>query len=467
MLSVDQISRMDLPALARDPRVTLRNRREPRLDGHAVVYAMKRAQRASDNPALQAAVRAANALGKPLIVFFALVPVPGANLRHYQFMLEGLPELAAELQARGIGFVMRAHPQHELAAFANEVRASLVISDEDPRRGPEQHRRRLAETLEVPFATVDADVVVPRRLIGREHWAARTIRPRIHEQLERFLVRTAEPAVRVRYHPGRRRLGLDPEAGLPSGFPIDRSISPSNVFRGGNAAARARLRSFVRQRLDGYAERRNHPELDATSRLSPYLHFGHIGPGAVALAVQNADAPEHDKHAFLEELIVRRELAVNYVAYNPAYDRLAGCERWARHSLAEHAHDRRERITPARLEAGESPDPLWNAAQIQMVEQGFMHGYMRMYWGKRLLEWTRSADEAFELAVMLNDRYELDGRDPNGYAGIAWAIGGKHDQAWGERPIFGKVRFMSHAGAARKFDAAAYVRKSEALRAAP
>jgi deoxyribodipyrimidine photo-lyase len=455
---------MVLKSLLADPRVTLRNHESLPEAGRVVVYAMQRAQRATDNPALQAAVHAANELGKPLIVFFALVPVAEANLRHYHFMVEGLAELAEELQARGIGFVLRAHPQHSLTAFVREVQASLVLTDEDPRRGPEQRRRRLAESLPVPFATVDADVVVPRRVIGREHWAARTLRPRIHEQLERFLVASREPAVRVRYHGGPRALGLDPRGDLLSRLAIDRSVSPSRAFRGGNRAARARLRSFVRERLAGYAEHRNHPELDATSRLSPYLHFGQIGPRAVALAIRDADAPEPDKQAFLEQLIVRRELGVNFVAYNPAYDRLAGCERWARHSLAEHAHDPRSRVAPALLEAGESPDPLWNAAQIQMLEEGFMHGYMRMYWGKRLLEWTRSPAEAFELAVALNDRYELDGRDPNGYAGIAWAIGGKHDQAWGERPIFGKVRFMSQASTARKFDSARYEREVDALR---
>ena len=456
---------MTLEALAREPRVTVRNAAPVRPDGRVVLYAMQRAQRVSDNPALQTAVRAANALRQPLVVFFALVPVERANLRHYRFMIEGLPELARALRERGIGLLLRAYPDHDIAAVAEELHASLVISDEDPRRTPEQRRRKLAAVLAVPLWTVDADVVVPRRLIGREHWAARTIRPRIHEQLQRFLVPVREVRPQVRYPEGKRGpKGLTPSAALEPPFAIVRSVA-SGRFRGGAGAAHERLQTFLRDGLCGYSERRNHPELDGTSRLSPYLHFGQLGPCAVALAVRRTDAPERDRDAFLEQLIVRRELAVNFVAYNPAYDRLAGCEDWARRSLSEHARDTRAIVSAARLEAGESPDPLWNAAQLQMVEQGFMHGYMRMYWAKRLLEWTRSAAEAFDLAVALNDRYEVDGRDPNGYAGIAWAIGGKHDQAWGERPVFGKVRFMSQASTSRKFDSARYLRETALLRA--
>jgi deoxyribodipyrimidine photo-lyase len=215
------------------------------------------------------------------------------------------------------------------------------------------------------------------------------------------------------------------------------------------------------QGLEGYAAQRNRPELDATSRLSPYLHFGHLGPHTVAIAVMNANALARDREAFLEELIVRRELAINFVRFNRNYDRLEGCEFWALNTLSAHARDRRPYIyTYRQLERAETHDPVWNAAQTQMVRTGSMHGYLRMYWAKKILEWSRSPAKAFRVAVRLNDRFELDGRDPNGYAGIAWAIGGKHDRAWGpQRPIYGMIRYMSLQSTARKFDSRAYIRK--------
>jgi deoxyribodipyrimidine photo-lyase len=213
--------------------------------------------------------------------------------------------------------------------------------------------------------------------------------------------------------------------------------------------------------LPGYGTRRNHPDLDGTSQLSPYLHFGHIGPHTVALAVNDAGAPLADRQAYLEQLIIRRELAINFVKFNSHYDQLAGAEPWARRTLEEHRRDEREHLYTARhLENAATHDTLWNAAQQQMVVTGWMHGYLRMYWAKKILEWTRSADEAFEIAVRLNDRYELDGRDPSGYAGIAWAIGGKHDRAWGpERPAYGKIRYMSHASTSRNFDSQGYIQR--------
>jgi deoxyribodipyrimidine photo-lyase len=218
------------------------------------------------------------------------------------------------------------------------------------------------------------------------------------------------------------------------------------------------LRAFVRRRLGAYEHARNHPEDDGTSGLSPYLHFGQLGPREVALAVRDSGAPDASVAAFLEQLIVRRELAVNFVTFNPRYDSLDGCEPWALRTLHKHRRDRRTVVySEAQLDAAETHDPLWNAAQRQMVQTGWMHGYVRMYWAKKILEWSRAPEEAFDLAVVLNDRYLIDGRDPNGYANIAWAIGGKHDRPWAERPVSGTIRWMSFSSTSKKFDAAEYI----------
>ena len=449
---------------ANDPRVTVRRGGSPDPEGKCVVYWMQRAQRAFDNPALDAAVKIANELSKPVVVFFAPVPFyPRANLRHYRFLAEGIPDIAAGLAKRGVGFILRTYPEHSLSRFCEEVHPALVIGDENPLREAEQWRMRVAQRLHMPFWTVDADVVVPSRLLGREHYAARTIRPRLQELLPQFLAKTKNVKARIPWIKPRRL----PSLGLREDFTaewnrLDRSVAPVEQWRGGTTAALRTLRHFVAHGLSAYPKDRNHPEIGGTSRLSPYLHFGHISPLTVAHAIDEAPAPAAAKKAFLEQLIIRRELSVNFVRFNPSYDSFECMEPWASRSFARHAQDERAIVySDWQLEQAETHDLLWNAAQKQMVRTGWMHNYMRMYWAKKILEWSPSMAVAYRRAVWLNDRYELDGRDPNGYAGIAWAIVGKHDRAWFERPIFGQIRSMSYAGTSRKFDAAAYIRQVE------
>lgn len=450
-----------------EPRVTVRRPGPPDPDGRCVVYWMQRAQRGMDNPALDLALRAANELKRPVAVFFGLHPgYPNANLRHYQFLFEGLAETRDRVEALGAAFVFRPFPDHDLIKFCREVGACLVIGDENPMREPERWRRSAAQKLRVPFWTVDADSIVPARLFPKEEYAARTIRPKIQRLLPVFLGMEETPLANVKWSDAERPKGaaLDQDRVLAS-LPLDRSVQPVSHFRGGTTAGLNLLKAFVANGLKRYDTARNLPDQPGTSCLSAYLHFGQLGPHTIAHSVRDADAPKEAAEAYLEELIVRRELAINYVARNPNYDNLSGCHGWALKSLAEHASDEREYIYAERqFEAAETHDPLWNAAQKEMAITGRMHGYLRMYWAKKILEWTPSPEAAFEIAVRLNDRYELDGRDPNGYTGIAWAIGGKHDRPWAPaRPIFGMIRYMAASGCARKFDVNAYIRRVEML----
>src|SRR5688572_4623194 len=444
--------------LARDPRVRVRTAGPPDPDGRCVVYWMQRAQRAVDNPALDTAIAAGNELGKPVVVFLGLVPfVERANLRHYQFLVEGVSDIADGLARRRVGFVLRRHPDHRLEPFLEEVRAALVVGDENPLRQFEGWRRRVAARVRLPFWTVDADVIVPSALLLKEQYAARTMRPRVHARLDRFLRIPRATSARVAWQRPRSVACLTPAADLPA-WPIDGSVGPVTTFRGGTREARRRLTAFTRRALAAYDPARNEPSAPGTSALSPYLHFGHIGPREVALAVRAAGAPAQSAAAFLEQLIVRRELAVNFATFNPHYDSLRGCEPWALATLAAHRRERRPHLySESQLESAATHDPLWNAAQRQMVESGWMHGYVRMYWAKKILEWTRDPADAFRVAVRLNDRYFLDGRDPNGYTNIAWAIGGKHDRPWPRREVYGTVRSMSFDSTRRKFDAEAYI----------
>jgi deoxyribodipyrimidine photo-lyase len=452
----------ELNQLANNPRVTVRRAGEPYPAGVCVVYWMQRAQRGLDNPALDLAVDAANALAKPVVVFFAPVPFyPHANLRHYRFLTEGIPDIAESLKKRNIGFVLRRFPEHSLVKFCEEVKAALVVGDENPMREPESWRRSAVKKLSLPLWTVDADVIVPSKLLLKAQYASHIIRPRLQALLGRFMVAPKNPKARVAWTKPDGLLSLDTKFDITRNWPMDTSVGPVSGFRGGTKEALRLLKDFIKHGLPSYGTKRNKPEVRGTSRLSPYLHFGHIGPLTVALAVEKADAPSAEKEAFLNQIVTWRELAVNLVRFNPNYDNFECGEPWAHRTLAQHAKDDRPVLySESQLEHAETHDPLWNAAQIQMVATGWMHNYLRMYWAKKILEWSPSAAQAFQIAVQLNDKYELDGRDPNGYAGIAWSIMGKFDRPWFERPIFGQIRYMSGESTGKKFDSKKYIQQN-------
>jgi deoxyribodipyrimidine photo-lyase len=447
--------------LTSNPRVIVRREGPPDPDGTCVVYWMQRAQRGIDNPALDVAVEAANALGKPLVVFFAPRPFPPANLRHYSFLLQGIPDIAEALKKRDIGLVLRRFPDHSLLKFCDEVRPALVVGDENPIRQARGWRDTVSKKLKLPLWTVDADVIVPSKLLEKQQYAAFIIRPRLESRLQEFLVAPKNPTARIPWNKPRNVKTLTTELNLDdftAGWKIDRSVEPVSQWKGGSREAFRLLKDFTDNKLASYVRDRNHPELEGTSRLSPYLHFGHISPITVALAVQKASAPKSAKDAFLSQVITWRELSVNLVHFNPNYDNFECAENWAHRTLAAHATDPRPVLyTEKQLENAETHDSLWNAAQMQMVTTGWMHNYMRMYWGKKILEWTKSPSQAHQIAVRLNDKYFLDGRDPNGYTGIAWSILGKFDRPWFERPIFGQIRYMSGASTGKKFDSKKYI----------
>ena len=451
-----------LQPLIDDPRVTVRRPGVPNPEGNCVVYWMQRAQRGLDNPALDVAVEAANALQKPVVVFFAPVPFyPHANLRHYRFLADGIPDIADSLAGRNIAFVLRRFPEHSLIKFCAEVKAALVVGDENPMREPEAWRRAATQKLNVPLWTVDADVIVPSVLLEKEQYAAHIIRPRLQAQLPRFLVRSKNTKAKLPWTKPAGLLSLASDFDITQAWPIDTSVGPVSAFRGGTNEALRLLKEFLKRGLPDYGTLRNKPEQNSTSHLSPYLHFGHISPLTIALAVQKTEAPKADKERFLDQLITWRELAVNLVRFNPNYDNFECGEPWAHRTLSAHAKDDRPVLYSAsQLEHAETHDPLWNAAQLQMVTTGWMHNYLRMYWAKKILEWSPSPAQAYDIAVWLNDKYELDGRDPNGYAGIAWSIVGKYDRPWFERPIFGLIRYMSGASTGKKFDSKKYMQQN-------
>ncbi len=458
---MEQLDRL----LAPHPRVRVGRAGEPNLSGKCVLYWMQRAQRGVDNPALNMAIVAGNRLGLSVIAAFGLTAdYPGAQRRHYRFLIEGLADATADLVAprRPTHRPDRAaRPGRQRTGARGRSRARHRRREPGPRWC--SLARRAAETLRVPLYLVDSDVVVPSSLFPNEEHAARTIRPKIHRVWHDYLKPLPTPAARVAWS-GEPIRSERVEIERLLGKLKVQGASELPDYKGGTDEAMRRLDHFIKHRLPSYATARNEPTPYMTSELSAHLHFGHISPLTIALAVGDSAAPRDCVDTYLEELIVRRELAINFVARNPRYDSLAGCPEWGKKTLAAHAADPRPKLYTARqLEAAETADPLWNASQKEMVYTGRMHNYLRMYWAKKILEWTPDAETAFAIAVDLNDRYEMDGRDPNGYTGIAWAIGGKHDRPWPERPIFGTIRFMSDGGARKKFDVDRYIARVEAV----
>ncbi|MGD2166215.1 MAG: deoxyribodipyrimidine photo-lyase, partial [Anaerolineae bacterium] len=374
---------------------------------------------------------------------------------------EGLKETQRALRDRGIQLIVRVKPPVDaVAEFA--TKAALIVVDRGYLREERAWRDRVARRVSCPLVQVESDVVVPVETVSpKEEYAAYTIRPKIHTYLDTFLV-PLEVALLQRDSLGLAVGGMEISdvGALLRRLRVNRGAGRVDTFQGGSSEAETLLGDFVSRKLSCYADGRSDPGEDWLSHMSPYLHFGHISPLEIALRVRRAEQVGQDnKDAYLEELIVRRELSMNLCFYNSHYDSMACLPDWARETLEEHADDRREYVyDEAALEAGRTHDPYWNAAQREMVLTGKMHGYMRMYWGKKILEWMPHPEEAFRVALELNNRYELDGRDPNGFAGVAWCFG-KHDRAWAEREIYGKIRTMTARGLERKFDMEAYVRR--------
>mgnify|MGYP006295405795 CR=1 FL=1 len=438
----------------------------PAREGRYVLYWMQAAQRADWNHALEYAIDRANDSNRPVVAAFGLTAdYPEANARHYQFMLEGLSEVVEDLAGRGIQTVVRDEaPSQCIPELAEQ--ASLVVVDDGHLHIQRQWRAAVAEAVDCPLEEVETNVIVPvEEATEKENFSAGTLRPRIHRKLDRYMARLKRRKLRRDSLDLRLDgLDLDDPVRILNELGTDTSVGPAPGFHGGSHEAKRRLTAFLKEGLAGYPEQRNDPNADGQSGLSPYLHFGQISPLEIAVKVRAKGGPGTDE--FLEELIVRRELSQNFVYYNDRYDSYECLPPWALRTLNYHARDERQyTYSTEQFEQAKTHDPYWNAAQRDMVLTGKMHGYMRMYWGKKILEWTKSPQEAFRIALYLNNKYELDGRDPNSYAGVAWCFG-KHDRAWAERPVFGKVRYMNAAGLKRKFDPDAYVRRVERLEAA-
>jgi deoxyribodipyrimidine photo-lyase len=433
-------------------------------EGGYVLYWMQASQRAEQNHALEYAVRRANDLDQRLLVVFGLTDdYPEANLRHYTFMLEGLKDAQEAIEKRGIEMVVREGSPEEVALEAGKD-ASLIVTDRGYMRPQKRWREKVAREADCLVTQVESDVVVPVELAsGKQEHAARTLRPKIQEYLEDFLVALRPTKVEKRSKNMQEDgLDLSDVEKVLDGMDLDRSVGAlSHLFKGGNSEAKKIFRRFLKQGLGDYDANRNQPQTDYVSHMSKYLHFGHVSPIWLVLQAREASAKQNNIESFVEELVVRRELSMNFVFYNNDYDSYSNLPAWARKTLEEHKGDEREyTYTRKQLESAGTHDEYWNAAMKEMVHTGYMHNYMRMYWGKKILEWSNTPEHAYKTTLYLNNKYFLDGRDPNSFANVAWVFG-QHDRGWTEREVYGKVRYMSSGGLERKTKPEQYVEKVE------
>lgn len=440
----------------------------PRPGGEFVLYWIQTTMRAWDNPALNFAIEQANLLRLPLQVYQGLrSDYPWANDRIHTFVLESVADLYADFGARGIPYAFylesgsrdasRAGPS-PLVELAN--RAALVVTDFFPTFIVPRQIRALRQKTETPVVAVDSCTLIPMKALDREFSTARAIRPRLLEALPHYLHPVPNPELDVRraialpFNPVLPDAGTIP--GLVAGCAIDHAVGPSPVIRGGRKAALARLEAFLRTGLVRYAEDRGDPGIEATSRLSPYLHFGNLSINEVLLRAREA-APPAQYEKFQDEAVTWRELAHNYVFHNPKHRTMAGVPAWAQKELSDHEADPRPALySDDDLEYARTHDDLWNAAQRSLLRDGELHNYVRMLWGKSVLMWKERPADALRVLEHLNHKYALDGRDPSSYGGIFWCFG-KFDRPFYRRPIFGTVRYMSLKAATGKFDARAYI----------
>jgi deoxyribodipyrimidine photo-lyase len=459
--------------------------------GKYILYWMQQAQRIEYNHALSYAISKAKRCGLPLVVLFVVSDdVPDANSRHYYFMLQGLWEVATALHKQGISFYFACGEVVEVVAAVAED-ALEVVADHGYLRFQRQWRTELATKLSeqsTAYTEIETEAIVPvTQVSDKEEYSAATIRRKIVRLLPGV---DLEPDTEV-YKPvsiPNIRVNYPVYNVENTGFPslwkwvnqhlkLDDSVAPVLAMQGGATAAKGKMHDFTMHKLALYQHQRNNPALDIQSGLSPYLHFGQIsameivqhilrnegvslGDLSLMLSNKRSVSPRYAGIAsFAEELIIRRELSFNFCHYNPYYDTFSCLPAWAKATMLDHLPDiREEHYSLDRLEQCDTSDVYWNAAQMEMMQTGKMHNYMRMYWGKRLLAWCDSPEDAYQILLYLNNRYEQDGRDPNAYAGIAWCFG-KHDRPWMNRKIYGMVRYMNAAGLERKYDMDAYLQK--------
>ncbi|KAK6167257.1 hypothetical protein SNE40_021332 [Patella caerulea] len=433
-------------------------------DCNGIVYWMSRDQRVQDNWAFLYTQRLALKMEVPLHVCFCLVPkFLEATIRQFSFMLKGLQEVEEECRDLNIPFhLLVGFARDVLPEFVNKNKIGGVVTDFSPLRVPRAWVEDVKNQLpkDVPFCQVDAHNLVPCwEASPKLEYGARTIRNKIHNQLSQYLTEFP-PVIKHTYRVKDMPERVDWKAAEGS-LEVDRTVLLPDWCTPGTNGGLNMLESFLKERLKYFATERNIPNKNALSNLSPWIHFGNLSVQRSILMVKEYRSKYKDSvEGYIEEAVIRRELADNFCYYNENYDSIKGAYDWAKQSLKLHWDDKRDYIyTRQQLELSETHDDLWNAAQLQMVTEGKMHGFLRMYWAKKILEWTPNPEIALKEAIYLNDKYQLDGRDPNGYVGCMWSICGIHDQGWKERSVFGKVRYMNYKGCTRKFDVPAFVRK--------
>jgi deoxyribodipyrimidine photo-lyase len=428
-----------------------------------VIYWMSRDQRVSDNWALLYSQHLSNEKKKPLVVVFSLSPsFLDASTAHYRFLIDGLKEVEINLGNRNIRFIILfGNPEKEIPKIIKEINAGCLITDFDPLRIKQIWKNSIKDKIKIPFFEIDTHNIVPCFISSnKQEYGAYTLRPKINKLLPEFL--TEFPIIKKNKQIFENNYSNNWNS-IERHFKFNKS-EIKYKFLPGEKSAHKVLKQFLKTKLDLYNDRKNDPNGNVVSDLSPYLHFGSISSQRIALEVLKSEAKKESKKVFLEELIIRKELSDNYCYYNCNYDNVDGFPDWAKKSFGIHKNDSREYIYQLNdLETGKTHDPLWNAAQLEMVKTGKMHGYLRMYWAKKILEWTETPIIAQKYAINLNDKYSLDGRDPNGYTGIAWSIGGVHDRPWFSRYIFGNVRYMSYNGCKSKFDVDEYIERIKLL----
>ncbi|MEO8026303.1 MAG: deoxyribodipyrimidine photo-lyase [Bryobacteraceae bacterium] len=453
-------------------RVRSLNHAAPRADGEYVLYWSQMNRRVESNQALNHAVQLANQQNLPVLYYEGLTcSYPYANDRFHTFLLEGVPETARRLARLGVGYVF--YPR-KTKSDANDIlyrlaqRASVIVTDDYPTFVARTHNAIVPEKIDIPYLVIDASCVVPMNAFEKREYAAYTIRPKIKKILPPYLeaIAISRPKRKWTAEIPKFHVEVTPDTvgALVARCDIDHSVPVSTTYRGGRLAAETLLGHFLDKGLRRYANGRNEPSEHATSDMSPYLHFGHISSLEIAVAVREyANEQKLFADEFLEELIVRRELAFNFTRHCDNYDSLECLPDWTRATLAKHDGDPREwTYSRDQFERAETHDALWNATQKEMLLRGKIHGYYRMYWGKKIIEWSATHADALATMLHIHDKYALDGRDPNTYTNVLWCFG-LHDRPWTERPIFGMVRYMGLDGMKRKTHVDAYLREIEFL----